>query len=38
MVEWYEGAGGIGVTMHDIWFDPLRCVSGDWLVVVIAYA
>ena len=24
MVEWHEGAGGIGVTMHDIWFDPFE--------------
>ena len=30
MVEWHEGAGGIGVTMRDIWFDPFdMCVSGD---------
>ena len=32
----HGGAGGIGVTMHDMWPDPLRCVSGDWLVVMIA--
>ena len=24
MVEWHEGAGGIGVTTHDIWFDPFE--------------
>ena len=24
MLKWHEGAGGIGVTMHDTWFDPFE--------------
>ena len=28
MVEWHEGASGMGVTMHDIGFDP--CEMRLW--------
>ena len=24
MVKWHGGAGGIGVTIHDVWFDPFE--------------
>ena len=31
-----HGAGGMGVRFHSIFLIPLRCVSGDLLVAVIA--
>ena len=28
MEKWHKGAGGIGVTMHGIWFDPFEMRLG----------
>ena len=30
MGKWREGAGGIGVPMHGIWFDPFEMRLGGF--------
>ena len=33
MGKWHEGAGGIRVTMHGIWFDPFEMRLWGFTIV-----